>query len=220
MERIIEIDFQRCSRAVFRKSLALLLALIFGLLAGYGVSLAFFEPENEYIVYSEVSCVAATDIAVVPFYAELAKTANVAQRASELLGGSYSVNQIIRLIQTNYSENVGSGIPVIEIGTLSTDPEEAIAVVDAVSEAFVVELQGLKQDETVRRLGDSSNVELLYNAKQTYMLVTLGIGLAFVLLLAAIIIIREILALRLSTVKDGLLGGQLKLLGVIPKYKK
>ncbi len=220
MDRIIEIDFRRCYRAVFSKSLALLLALIFGLLAGYGVSLAFFEPENEYSVYSEVSCVAATDISVVPFYAELVKTANVAQRAAELLNDAYSVSQIINLIQTNYSENVVSGIPVIEIGALSRNPEETAAIVDAVTEAFVVELQTLMHDETVRRLGDSSNVELLYNAKQTRLVVTMGTALAFPLFLAAIIVMREILALHLSTVKDGLLGGQLKLIGVIPRYKK
>jgi len=194
--------------------------IIFGLLSGYGISLAFFESENEYSVYSEVSCVAATDISVVPFYAELVKTANVAQRASRLLNNTYSVSQIINLIQTNYSENVVSGIPVIEIGAFSQNPEETVAVVDAVTEAFVVELQALRQDETMRRLGDSSNVVLIYNARQTHLLVTLGTALAFVLLLVLIIVMREILALRLSTVKDGLLGGQLKLIGVIPNYKK
>lgn len=220
MERIIEIDFQRCYRAVMKRALALLLAFIFGLLSGYGISLAFFESENEYSVYSEVSCVAATDISVVPFYAELVKTANVAQRASRLLNNTYSVSQIINLIQTNYSENVVSGIPVIEIGAFSQNPEETVAVVDAVTEAFVVELQALRQDETMRRLGDSSNVVLIYNARQTHLLVTLGTALAFVLLLVLIIVMREILALRLSTVKDGLLGGQLKLIGVIPNYKK
>ena len=220
MEHIIEIDFRRCYRAVIRRFLALVLALIFGLLAGYGVSLAFFESENEYVIYSEVSCVAATDITVVPFYAELVKTTNVAQRAAELLNNTHSVSQIINLIQTNYSENVVSGIPVIEIGAVTKNPEETIAIVDAVTEALVVELQSLMHSETVRRLGNSSNVELMYNARQTRLIVTLGTALAFALLLAAIIVLREILALHLTTVKDGLLGGQLKLIGVIPYYKK
>lgn len=220
MERIIEIDFQRCYRAVSSRFLALLLSLIFGLFAGYGISVSFFESQNQYTVYSEVSCVAATDISVVPFYAELVKTANVAQRAAELLNHSYPVSQIVNLIQTNYSDNVFSGIPVIEIGMVSRNPEEAVAIVDAVTEAFVVELQALMHDETVRRLGNSSNVVLMYNAKQTRLLVTLGTALAFALLLMIVIVMREILALRLSTVKDGLLGGQLKLLGVIPYYKK
>ena len=220
MERIIEIDFRRCYRAVLSKSLALLLALIFGLFAGYGASLAFFDSENEYAVSSEVSCVAATDISVIPFYAELAQTASVAQRASEMLNGSHTVSEIMNLIQTDYSENVFSGIPVIEIGIITHNPKEMVAVVDAVTEAFVAELQNLMKDETVRRLGDSSDAELLYNARKTHILVTMGTALAFVLLLAMIIIMREILALRLSTVKDGLLGGQLKLLGVIPRYNK
>ena len=220
MDRIIEIDFQRCFRAVFSKVLALLMALVFGLLAGYGVSLAFFSSENEYSVYSEVSCVAATDISVVPFYAELVKTANVAQRAAELLNHTYSVNEIINLIQTNYSENVVSGIPIIEIGAVTKNPAETVGIVDAVTEAFVAELQVLMQDEAVRRLGDSSNVVLLYNAKQTRLLVTMGTGLGFALLLVLIIVMREILALRLVTIKDGMLGSQLKLLGVIPRYKK
>ncbi|MBQ2991578.1 MAG: hypothetical protein IJD60_09880 [Clostridia bacterium] len=220
MERIIEIDFQRCFRAVFRRSLALLLALIFGLSVGYGISLAFLEPENEYSVYSEVSCVSATDISVVPFYAELVKTASVAQHAAELLNNTYSVSEIINLVKTNYSENVTSGIPVIEIGALTRNPQETVAIVDAVTEAFIVELQSLRQDETVRRLGDSSHVELLYNARKTHWLVVLGTALAFAVVLAAIIVMKEILALRLSTVKDGLLGGQLKLIGVIPRYPK
>lgn len=220
MDRIIEIDFRRCLRAILNRSVALLLALLLGLLTGYGAAQAFFEPENKYSVYSEVSCVSATDIAVVPFYAEMVKTANVAQRACELLGNTCSVSQIINLIQTNYSENVDSGIPVIEIGALTSNPEETVAIVDAVTEAFLAELQSLMQNETVRRLGESSHVELVYNARKTRLLVTAGMAAAFVLLLAAIIVVREILALRLSTVKDGLLGGQLKLLGVIPRYRK
>ena len=220
MEHIIEIDFQRCCRAVLSKFWALLLALVLGLLAGYGISLAFFEEENEYAVYSEVSCIAATDIAVVPFYAEMVETANVAQRAAEMLNNTHSVNQIMSLIRSNYSENVVSGIPVIEIGAITKKPEETAAIVDAVTEAFVVELQHLMKDETVRRLGDSSNIELLYNASRTRWLVALGTAAAFVLVLAAAIVLREILALHLSSVKDGLLGGQLKLIGVIPRYKK
>ena len=219
MDHIIEIDFQRCLRAVFSKTLALILALIFGLLAGYGVSLTCLEQENEYAVYSEVSCIAATDISAVPFYAEMAKTANVAQRANKLLNGAYSVNEIMSLIQTNYNENLESGIPVIEIGARTSNAKEAAVIVDAVTEAFVVELQSMMQNEAVRRLGESSNVELLYSAKRMHLLVTAGTALAFVLLLAVILVVKEILALHLSTVKDGLLGGQMKLIGVIPRYK-
>lgn len=220
LERIIEIDFQRCYKAVLSKALALLMAMIFGLFAGFGISLVFFEQENEYSVYSEVSCIAASDISVVPFYAEVVKTANVAKRASAMLNETYSVSQIINLIQTNYSENIVSGVPIIEIGAICRNPEETVAIVDAVTEAFIVELQTLTENETVRRLGESSNVELLYNASKTRLLVTLGTGLAFALILAAIIVMREILALHLTTVKDGLLNGQLKLIGVIPRYKK
>ena len=138
MERIIEIDFQRCFRAVFKRFFALFLALVFGLVAGYGIAITFFEPDNEYAVYTEVSCVTATDISVVPFFAELAKTANVAQRAAELLNNTYSVNQIINLIQTDYMDNVVSGVPVIKIGALSRNPEETVAVVDAVTDAYIV----------------------------------------------------------------------------------
>ena len=219
MERIIEIDFHRCWRAVLRRLTALLMALIFGLVAGFGVSLAFFEGKNEYSVYTEVSCIAATDISVVPFYAELVKTANVAQRAAALLDNTVTTSQIIEIIKANYSENLYSGIPVIEIGAITRDPEATIAIVDAVTEAFIVELQGLLQNETVRRLGNSCNVVQLYNATATRLLVTGATALLFVVLLAGIIVLREILALRLCTVKDGLLGGQLKLLGVIPRYK-
>lgn len=220
MERIIEIDFQRCYKAVLKQALSLLMALIFGAVAGFGISLVFFEQEDEYAVYSEVSCISASDLSVVPFYAEVVKTANVAKRAAAMLNDTYSVSQIINLIQANYSENVVSGVPVIEIGALCQDPEETVAIVDAVTEAFIVELQTLTENETVRRLGESSHVELLYNASRTRLLVTLGTALAFAVLLAAIIVLREILALRLTTVKDGLLNGQLKLIGVIPRYKK
>jgi len=220
MERIIEIDFQRCYKAVLKQGMALLMALVFGLVAGFGISLVFFEQEDEYAVYSEVSCISASDLSVVPFYAEVAKTANVAKRAAAMLNDAYSVSEIINLVQANYSENVVSGVPVIEIGAMCRNPEETVAIVDAVTEAFIVELQTLTENETVRRLGESSHVELLYNASRTRLLVTAGTALAFALLLAAVIVLREILALRLTTVKDGLLNGQLKLMGVIPRYKK
>ena len=220
MERIIEIDFQRCYKALVTRGLSLLMALIFGLFAGYGISLACFGQEDEYAVYSEVSCISASDISVVPFYAEVVKTANVAKRAAAMLNDTYSISEIINLIQSNYSENVVSGVPVIEIGAICHDPEETAAIVDAVTESFIVELQTLTENETVRRLGESSHVELLYNASRTRLLVTLGTALVFVLLLTAILVLREILALRLTTVKDGLLNGELKLIGVIPRYKK
>ena len=220
MERIIEIDFQRCYKAVLRRAMSLLMALIFGLVAGFGISLTFFEQENKYSVYSEVSCLGVSDISVVPFLAEMVKTANVAKRASLILNETYSVSQIINLIQTNYSENLVSGVPIIEIGAICNDPKETVAIVDAVTEAFIVELQSIAQNETIRRLGESSNVELLYNANQTRLFVTVGTALAFVLILTAIIILREILALQLTTVKDGLLNGELKLIGIIPRYEK
>ena len=220
MERIIEIDFQRCYRALGRRAMSLLMALIFGLVAGFGISLACFDQQDEYAVYSEVSCISASDISVVPFYAEVVKTANVAKRAAAMLNDTYSVSEIINQIQSNYSENVISGVPVIEIGAICRDPEATVAIVDAVTEAFIVELQTITENETVRRLGESSHVELLYDASRTRLLVTVGTALGFALLLAAVIVLREILALRLTTVKDGLLGGELKLMGVIPRYKK
>ena len=220
MERIIEIDFHRCYKAVCSRALALLMAIVFGMVAGLGISLVFFEQENEYTVYSEVSCIAVADISAVPFYAEVVKTANVAKRACAILNDAYSVSEIINLVQTNYSENLVSGVPIIEIGVICQDPKEAVAIVDAVTEAFIVELQTLTQDEAVRRLGESSNVVMLYSAKKTCALVTLGTGLAFALVLAGILVVREILAIQLTTVKDGLLNGQLKLIGVIPRYKR
>ena len=160
------------------------------------------------------------DISAVPFYAEVVKTANVAKRASAILNDTYTVSEIINHIQTNYSENLVSGVPIIEIGMTCQDPEEAVAIVDAVTEAYIVELQTLTQDEAVRRLGESSDVLMTYNAKKTCFLVTVGTALAFALILAGILVMREILALQLTTVKDGLLNGQLKLIGVIPRYKK
>lgn len=220
MERIIEIDFQRCYKALLKQAVSLLMALVFGLVAGFGISLACFDQKDEYAVYSEVSCISASDVSVVPFYAEVVKTANVAKRAAAMLNDAYSVSEIINLVQANYSENVVSGVPVIEIGAICQNPDETIAIVDAVTESFIVELQTLTENETVRRLGESSHVELLYNASRTRLLVTCGTALAFALLLAAIIVLREILALRLTTVKDGLLNGELKLIGVIPRYQK
>lgn len=220
MERIIEIDFRRCYKAVCTRALALLMAAVFGLVAGLGISLVFFEQENEYAVYSEVSCIGVSDIAAVPFYAEVVKTSNVANRACAILNNKYTVSQIINLIQANYSENLVSGVPIIEIGTISQDPKEAVAIVDAVTEAFIVEIQTLSQNEAVRRLGESSNVEMLYNAGKTCFLVTMGTALAFALVLAGILVLREVLALQLTTIKDGLLNGELKLIGVIPRYKK
>ena len=220
MERVIEIDFQRCFRALISKAMALLMALIFGIVTGCGISLTFFETENEYTVYSEVSCIGVSDASVVPFYAEMVKTANVAKRAAEMLNNTYSVSEIMSLIQTNYSANLTSGIPIIEIGVVCENPEESVALVDAVTESFIVEIQTLTKSESVRRLGESTNVEMLYNASKTHFLVIAGTGLTFALLLAAIIVLREILALELTTVKDGLLGGELKLIGVIPRFEK
>ena len=218
MEHVIDIDFQRCYKALVCRGMSLLMAMIFGLITGFGFSLAFFEQEDEYSVYSEVSCISASDISVVPFFAEVVKTANVAKRAAIVLDYEYSISEIINLIQANYRENVISGVPVIEIGAICNDPEKSVAIVNAVTEAFIAELQTLTQNETVRRLGESSRVELLYNASRTRLLVTIGTSLAFTLLLAAAIVLREILALQMTNVKDSLLNGELKLLGVIPHY--
>ena len=140
MERIIEIDFHRCYKAVCRRGLALLMAMVFGLIAGLGISLVFFEQENEYMVYSEVSCIAVADISAVPFYAEVVKTANVAKRACAILNDAYSVSEIINLVQTNYSENLISGVPIhnaIATNKLSSSCGTALTTVRFIRQGIV-----------------------------------------------------------------------------------
>lgn len=217
MDPIIEIDVMRCWRAVCRKALALLLVFVLGLPAGFGVHRALFEQENEYAACTEVL---VSELYIVPTCAEVAKTETVLQRAAGRLDGAYSADRISSLLQVNYRENVIANIPVVQICISSRDAEEAAAIAQAVTEAYVEVLHALMGPEVAYRLSTSASVTVLYNAGRTCLLVTLGTACLLAALAVAVIVLREILALRLTTVKDGVLGGQLKLLGVIPRYKE
>ncbi len=218
MERIIEIDFAHCFKEVFRKWLALLLAAIFGAIIGWGYFAAFLGQENLYMATASVSCINIEDVSVVPFYAEIAKTTNVANRAADLLGNSCSANDIISMVSVQYEDNIDSGIPIIEIQATSTDQDQIVRVSNAVADAFITEIQSLTNTESARKLGNTSVISMVYSAKKTMFYCIVGVAVICALLLAAFIFIRAMLAFKLETIRDGILDGKLKLLGVIPRF--
>ena len=224
MERIIQIDYMRCLKALLRKlPLALLVAFAFGI-AGAICSYFFLDSNDEYTARASVYTRTTNEYgnaAEGVQYAELAKSLTVAERALEIMGTGatvtkYEVYDMIEVRYDNENAYVNSSA-VISLYATHTDPQTAINVINAVAQAFVAEVTYIvKEDTQISVLDQASVAAVTYQAQQQFWMVTGLAALAGFILVCIIVVLREILSLRLNTVADGTLYGKLAIIGVIP----
>ena len=215
----------RCLKALLRKlPLALLVALACAI-AGAIASYLLLEPADEYTARASVYTRTTNEYgnaAEGVQYAELAKSLTVAQRALEIMGTSplnqYEVYDMISVDYDNENAYVNSSA-VINLYATYSNPETAVAVVNAVAKAFVAEVTYIvKEDTQISVLDQASAAVITYQAQKQFWIYTGIAALVGFLLVCIIVVLREILSLRLYTAVDGTLYGKLPIIGVIPNH--
>lgn len=223
MEQIVHIDYGKCFKALLRKlPLSLFAAILCGILCAV-YSFYFIDRADKYTARSSVLTRSTNEYGSASEgvqYAELVKSLAVADRAMRIIGDNApSQHEIYEMITVQYDNSTPyvMSSAVINIYAVSTDPAKSITVTNAVAQAFVDEVNALIRRETdVTILDQASVASKTYNARNE-MLKTIGIGAAGgFLIVCAIIVLLEILALRMVCVQDATLHGKLEVLGVIP----
>lgn len=234
-DRIIEIDFAQCFRAILQKWPAILA------MAGVGIILAgvitFFVAEQEdiYEATSSVYCTmeesnsytqAAESIQMMNMYVDIISSSRVAERANKILGNAYPDSEsILRMLtidsgdenSKNYYGVLNSSI-VIKIKAQSVNKAEAIEVANAMAEAYTLEMTSITGNSSVRLLDSAQIATVVYEAEKQNMLY-MAIGAAIGMFLAlAWIAVKEIFVVNLNTINDATLFGKLEIIGVIPDF--
>ncbi len=226
MEKIINIDYMRCLKALIRKlPLAIIIAIAASILSAVACYFVL-DHENEYTARASAytGTIAYGNAAQGVQYAELAKSLTVAEKALAAIGDTsldkYDIYDMIYVSYDNESSYVNSS-SVINIYAIYTDSQTAINVANEVTKAFVAEVGSIiDESNSISVLDIAATAEMTYDAQEQFILLT-AVGGAFAFFLVCfIVVLREILSLRLITVSDGTLYGKLDVIGVIPNYSE
>lgn len=227
VNRIIEIDFERCFKALILYSRAIFITTLACMVIGVGLGGLVISQNDEYTAHSSVYSIvygsysdSTESLQTMIAYADIAKSHKVAERASLLLGDkNLDTETIYDMITTEYESTTYTYTSVIDIYAKSSDRNTAVKVVNAVTEAFVLEISSLTGKEDVKQLDKAYDAEQTYNATLAKFK-TIGLcGLLGLVLSCAFIFIREVFSLKMYSPKDASLYGSLDVLGVIPKFK-
>lgn len=234
-DRIIEIDFAHCFRAVFQKWPVIFAMAGVGIILAGLISLFVCEQEDRYEATSSVYCTmeesynyteAAESIQMMNMYVDIITSSRVAERANKILGNAYPDSETILKMLTidsgeedskSYYGVLNSSI-VIKIKANSSNPAEAVDVANAMAEAYSLEMTNITGNSSVRLLDSAQSAAVIYEAeKQSVIYMCLGAFLGMFIAFAWIVI-KEIFVVNLNTVNDATLFGKLEIIGVIPDF--
>jgi capsular polysaccharide biosynthesis protein len=234
-DRIIEIDFAQCFRAIFQKWPAILAMTGVGIILAGVITFFMAEQEDIYEATSSVYCTmeesysytqAAESIQMMNMYVDIITSSRVAERANKILGNAYPDSETILKMLTidsgegenkNYYGVLNSSI-VIKIKAKSVNEAEAVTVANAMAEAYTIEMTSITGNSSVRLLDSAKTATVVYEAEKQNMLY-MAIGAVIGMFIAlAWIAIKEIFVINLNTINDATLFGKLEIIGVIPDF--
>lgn len=230
--RIIEIDFLRCIKAVFRNFKWVVCSTFAFLFIGVMAAVLCLDTENVYDAKASVYSIAygsysesANGIQAIRTYRDIVKSVRVAERAALLLGDSsldkFAIYDMIEVEEGEVNAyGVESESAIINIHAQSTNPEDAIRVANAVASAYAMEVTSITNSDSVQVLDEAYYCEVTYNALKEQAILAGVITVAGFLLACVIIVLMEIFSTRIVTVEQGSLYGELEIIGVIPKQEK
>lgn len=151
-------------------------------------------------------------ISIMRAYLVLIKSRKVAERASSYLAYEVSTDSIMSAVSSNSETNSN----IISITAVSTDPTQAVAMANAVADAFIQELVSVAAVESVRVLDPAFRAAKSVDSTREAMKSRLMITAATVVLLVGYIATTAAFDTRVAYPYEVTLDGKLKLLGVIP----
>lgn len=145
-------------------------------------------------------------------YVEVIRSRKVAERASGYLSQTVSASAIMGMVSPNYA----SDSKIITITATSSDPQLAMAVANAVADAFIQEIVSITAAESIKVLDSAYTSRMVSNAQRDAMQNRLLLTGAAVVVTALIIAVFAAFNTRVCYPVEVTLGGKIELLGVIP----
>lgn len=226
-EKIVEIDITRCLKAMWKHRGWVVVTGMLGLVAGIFFSVFCVDIDDQYEAVASVYSISygsydesAQGIQLMKAYEDVVKSLQVAERATLLLGdGSLDKFQIYEMIEVedtsteNYYDDSSN---VVYIHAYASTPEMAVKVVNAVANAFVMEVNTISKNDSIQVLDEAFEAEKIYNAlKKQIIFWVLGLAGGMILACTTIAII-VIFSDKISSVQDASLYGELEIIGAIP----
>ena len=217
MNKEIKIDLGRIIKALIAKWY--LMAIAGFILAGmffflrtsitqtYSASVSLYSA-----AYGSVS--ESTQVAkVMQSYASVITSNKISERAASILGDNTITGSYIKsIIGVSFSDDS----PILYISASDSNGTRAVAIANAVAEAFIIEAQNLTGSEGVRILDKATEAyEISLGVRRYTVLGFLGGAI----IMAIVIVLSEILSDRVYRVEDAELDGKLEIIGIIPNQK-
>ena len=148
-------------------------------------------------------------------YVNIIRSRKVADRASSYMSQDISPNEIMTMVWANYE----SDSKIITLTASSADPALAIAVVNAVADAFIQEIASITAVESVKVLDSAYSARLVTDAQLEAMRLRIIIAAIAVLAVICLIAVLAAFDTRVAFPAEATLSGKIELLGIIPERK-
>lgn len=146
-------------------------------------------------------------------YSDIVKSRKVCERAEAILGDS-SINA--NLIKSMISSSYNKSATVMTISAYSSNPVVAVKVVNAVAEAFVIEIQSITGSDRIKLLDEAKDVRMSSNGLEGMIKTVILSGVAGFAVSIIIIIAGVIFSNKIKCVEQCFEEDEEEILGVIP----
>ena len=148
-------------------------------------------------------------------YSGLITSDKIATAARNMLPDSLGISS--RQIQAMVTPIFDDTSSILYIRCSSSNPQLALSVANAIAEAFVAEIGNITGDDTIRIYDRATSVSMTYNgeAEQRKTRVTVPAVTVFALVVA--VIMWALFSDRVKSVSEAELGGEITVIGVIPR---
>lgn len=230
----LEIDIERCLRALIKKIWFIIIVAVLFFLIGFGYTINIGE--DKYQAYATVyaaadgSYVDATNaVTAMNAYLNVASSYKVSQRAALLMGranvtgedvkNSTSVNSSSTKTGTSSVSFMNSSATIITFYATTNDPELSMEMADAMAQSYALEMNEILDKDSVKMLDNAVSAEVSFNAKKdAWMTRIIAAGAGFILA-CLIVIVCEIFDSKVRTVREATIKNAIPVIGIIPEYK-
>ncbi len=230
----LEIDIERCLRALVKKIwfILILTALFFMMGFGYTINIG----EDKYQAYATVYAAAdgsyvdaSNAVTAMNAYLNVASSYKVSQRAALLMGranvtgedvkNSTSVNSSSTRPESSTGSFMNSSATIITFYATTNDPELSMEMADAMAQSYAFEMNDILDKDSVKMLDNAVNAEVSYNAELSAWLTRI-IFAAIGFVLACILVVScEIFDSKVRTVREATIKNAIPIIGIIPDNK-
>nr|MCR5608949.1 hypothetical protein [Lachnospiraceae bacterium] len=148
-------------------------------------------------------------------YTEIIKSRKVADRAALIMGDDSIKGEDIQKM-VDYSSEKDSSIYYIY--AYSDDVDTAILVANAITKAFVIEVNNITGEDNIKVLDEAYGANLEFDGRSDQINGIFNITLIAFIISVVLVLLYSIFSGKTVSINDASLGGEIEILGVIPGF--